>query len=362
MQRILVIDDEAVFREATTFALQRKGFSTLEAADGVEGADIARKSLPDLILCDVNMDRMDGYALLEQLRQEPSTAAIPFILMTGMGDSGGMRKGMNLGADDYLAKPFTAPQLFSTVEARLKKSQAVREHAEKRLADLRVNLSLALPHEMITPLNGIFGLAQVLAHDAESLSTEEVAEFGTNILHSAERLHRTVQNFLLYGQLEMQSGDPEYLSALRQKSTTDLPSIVESRVRHFAGLAGREADLELQLGPGVVAMGQDMLTKLVDELIDNALKFSAVGGAVRVEGHQGKGEYLLSVTDHGVGMSPDQLADIGAYSQFDRKTREQQGSGLGLAIVRRIAENHAGQFEIKSELKQGTTVLLRLPS
>ena len=362
MQRILVIDDEAVFREATTFALQRKGFETLEAADGVEGAEIALRALPDLIICDVNMERMDGYTLLEQLRQQPSTAAIPFILMTGMSDASSMRKGMNLGADDYLSKPFTAPQLFSTVEARLKKNQVLRDNAEKKLADLRSNLSLALPHEMITPLNGIFGLAQLLAQDAESLSPAEVAEFGTNILQSAERLHRTVQNFLLYGQLEMQAGDPEYLASLREKSTSQLQAIIEARARHCAEAAARPADLQMQLGDGTVAMAQDLFTKLVDELMDNALKFSAPGSAVRVEGTQGKGEYLLSISDHGHGMTPDQIADMGAYSQFNRQTREQQGSGLGLAIVRRIAENHAGQFDIKSKVGEGTTVSLRLPS
>ena len=362
MQRILVIDDEALFREATTFALQRKGFETLEAADGVEGAEIARRSLPDLILCDVHMERMDGYTLLEQLRQQPATAAIPFILMTGMSDAVSMRKGMNLGADDYLAKPFTAPQLFSTVEARLKKNQVLRDNAEKKLAELRSNLSLALPHEMITPLNGIFGLAQVLAQDAESLSPEEVADFGNNILQSAERLHRTVQNFLLFGQLEMQAGDPQYLASLREKSTSQLQPIIESRAHHFADKAARGADLQLQVGDGTVAMGQDLFTKLVDELIDNALKFSVAGSVVRVEASQGKGEYLLSIEDHGHGMTPDQLADIGAYSQFNRKTREQQGSGLGLAIVRRIAENHGGQFDIKSNVGAGTTVSLRLPS
>src|SRR5688572_20654271 len=130
MQKILVIDDEAMFREATACALKRKGFEILEAADGLEGADAARRLLPDLIICDVNMDRMDGYGLLETLRQEPATAAIPFILMTGMSDSESMRRGMNLGADDYLAKPFTAPQLFSAVEARLKKHQLLRQNAE----------------------------------------------------------------------------------------------------------------------------------------------------------------------------------------------------------------------------------------
>jgi len=362
MQRILVIDDEALFREATTFALQRKGFETLEAADGVEGAEIARRTLPDLIICDVNMERMDGYTLLEQLRQQPSTAAIPFILMTGMSDAGSMRKGMNLGADDYLAKPFTAPQLFSTVEARLKKNQVLRDNAEKKLAELRCNLSLALPHEMITPLNGIFGLAQLLVQDAESLSPAEVEDFGKSILQSAERLHRTVQNFLLYGQLEMQSGDPQYLASLRAKSTTDLRHTVESRAGQLAAAAGRASDLQLQVGEGTVAMAQDLFMKLADELIDNALKFSVAGSAVRVEGSQGQGEYLLSVSDQGHGMTPEQVADIGAYSQFNRQTREQQGSGLGLAIVRRIAENHAGQFDIRSKVGEGTTVSLRLPS
>lgn len=362
MQRILVIDDEPVLREATTLTLQRKGFDTIEAKDGVEGAEIAMRSLPDLILCDVNMDQMDGYALLEELRKQPATATIPFIFMTGMGDAESMRKGMNLGADDFLSKPFTAPQLYSTVDARLKKTKVIRENAEKKLAELRANLSLSLPHEMITPLNGIFGLAQVLAECADTLSTAEVAEFGTNILQSAERLHRTVQNFLLFGQLEMQGGDPEYLAAIRQTGTTNLNAIAEARARQIAEKASRLADLTCQTADGTVAMSQDFFTKLVDELTENAFKFSNAGTPVLVEGVPGRGEYLLSVTDRGHGMTAEQIAGIGAYSQFNRKTREQQGSGLGLAIVRRITELHGGQFEIKSEPGAGTTIILRLPS
>lgn len=362
MQRILVIDDEPLFREATSASLQRKGFQTLEAADGLEGEEVASRALPDLIICDVNMERMDGYTLLEHLRKQPATSAIPFIFMTGMGDAESMRKGMNLGADDFLAKPFTAQQLFSTVDARLKKTKVLRENAEKKLADLRANLSMALPHEMITPLNGIFGLAQVLAECSDTLSSSEVAEFGTNILQSAERLHRTVQNFILYGQLEMQSSDPDFLADARQRTTTNLNAIAESRARHIAEKANRMSDLQCLTSDGTVAMSQDYFTKLVDELTDNAFKFSKPGTPVRIEGIPGRGEYLLSVSDSGSGMTPEQLADIGAYSQFDRKSREQQGSGLGLAIVRRITELHAGQFEIKSEPTIGTTVILRLPA
>jgi len=360
MQKILVIDDEAMFREATACALQRKGFETVEAADGIEGAETARRLLPDLIICDVNMDRMDGYTLLEALRQEPATAAIPFILMTGMGDVDSMRRGMNLGADDYLAKPFTAPQLFSAVEARLKKNQFLRQNAEKKLSDLRANLSLALPHEMITPLNGIFGLAQILSSEAESLTPAEVADFGSNILSSAERLHRTVQNFLLYGQLEMQASDPQTVAVLREKLTAMIHQLVETRARHFAETSTRAGDLQMELADGSVRVAQDLFTKLVDELIDNAFKFSTAGTTVRVKSWLSKDEYTLSITDCGQGMDAAQIAGIGAYSQFNRKSNEQQGAGLGLVIARRIVELHGGQFGIQSEPGAGTTVTVKL--
>jgi signal transduction histidine kinase len=361
MQKILVIDDEEIFRQATTCALQRKGFEIHEAGDGAEGAEKARQILPDLIICDVNMEKMDGYTLLETLRQEPSTATIPFILMTGLSDSASMRRGMNLGADDYLAKPFTAPQLYSAVEARLKKSLVLRQNAEKKLTDLRANLSLALPHEMFTPLNGIFGLAQILSSESESLTPTEVAEFGGSILQSAERLHRTVQNFLLYGQLEMHASDPSAVAAMREKETGQLQRLVETRARHLAEKATRIADLELDLADGTVRVGQDLMTKLVDEVIDNAFKFSVAGTTVRVESSLHDNVYTLSVTDRGTGMGQVQIRDIGAYSQFNRKMQEQQGSGLGLAIVRRIAELHGGEFKVESQIGLGTRVAFKLP-
>src|SRR6478736_10040097 len=155
MKRILVIDDETWLREMVHMALEQKGFEVLEAENGAKGIEIARKELPDLILCDVNMEKVDGYHTLSSLRSEPATASIPFILMTGLADHAGMRHGMELGADDYLPKPFTIDALYGAVEARLKKAQAVKEQAEGALEDLRANISMMLPHELRTPLNGI---------------------------------------------------------------------------------------------------------------------------------------------------------------------------------------------------------------
>lgn len=361
MSKILVIDDEELFRQSTAFALQRKGYSTLEAGNGTGGLELARRLLPDLIVCDINMKGMDGYAVLEALRQEPATTGIPFIFMTGMGDSETMRRGMNLGADDYLAKPFTSNQLYSAVDARLKKNRLLRENAERKLADLRANLSLAMPHEMITPLNGIFGLAQILRSEAGSLTADEVAEYGSAILQSAERLHRTVQNFLLYGQLEMQASDPAAPAAMQRQQTSQLRLLLENRARHHAARAKRQQDLQIDVADATVAMGQDLLTKLADELLENAFKFSAAGKPVRVSGALQPDGYLLKVTDEGIGMEAAQIAQIGAYAQFNRRQQEQQGSGLGLAIARRISDLHGAGFQIHSDKNQGTTVSVTLP-
>ncbi len=106
MKKILVIDDEEWLREMILLALSQKGYEVIEAESGAVGVEKARQILPDLVLCDVNMRQMDGYRTLSSLRGEPTTAAIPFILMTGAADTAGMRHGMELGADDYLPKPF----------------------------------------------------------------------------------------------------------------------------------------------------------------------------------------------------------------------------------------------------------------
>ena len=361
MCRILVIDDEDVFRESTASALRRRGFDTLEAANGRVGAELARHHHPDLVLCDVNMEQMNGYQALESLRLEPGTAAIPFILMTGMGDTAAMRKGMNLGADDYLPKPFTATQLFNAIDARLRQRDVLRQNAEKKLEDLRASLTLSLPHEMVTPLNGIFGLAQLLATEAPTLTPAEVAEFGQNILSSAERLQHTVQKFLLYAQLEILASDPAKLAELRGKRTDQTRNVIETLARRHAAEALRPADLRLELADSSAAMAPDLFTNLIEELAGNAFKFSQPGQPVRIASSRNDGRFQITVEDSGIGMTPQQIANVSAYRQFNRGIREQQGSGLGLAIVKRLAELHGGELRIRSEPGNRTTVTVALP-
>ncbi|MGO8679121.1 MAG: response regulator [Limisphaerales bacterium] len=361
MKKILVIDDEEWLRDMVQLALRQKGFEVIQAENGALGIEAARKELPDLVLCDVNMERVDGYLTLSALRSEPATASIPFILMTGLADHAGMRHGMELGADDYLPKPFTLDALYAAVEARLKKVQALRQAAEKNLADLRANISLMLPHEMRTPLNGILAYGEILAAEAGTLPSGEVAEMGQAIYDSGKRLERMIENFLIYAQIEILTADSQKLNALRAEATNFPAELVAEHAQAQARLAGRTPDLLLDLADMPMGISAGYLARIVDELAQNAFKFSISGTVVSIRLSSGPQGPSLAITDHGRGFSPDQISRIGAYVQFDRKLQEQQGLGLGLIIAKRLAELHGGALTIQSDPGSATTVTVTLP-
>lgn len=113
-------------------SLQPHGFETIEAENGRAGVQLAQVYMPDLILSDIKMEGFDGYAALAAVRYQPLTSAIPVVLMTGHPDEQGRRFAMELGADDYLAKPFTIPALLATIHVQLKKQEAIKERALKQ--------------------------------------------------------------------------------------------------------------------------------------------------------------------------------------------------------------------------------------
>lgn len=178
MKKILVIEDEAETRENLVLMLEMEGFKALSAANGKLGVAVAKRELPDVILCDVSMPEMDGYRVLESLRAENATVSIPFIFLTAKGDKKDLRTGMNLGADDYLTKPASAEEVLSAINARLDR------HIEKELAaiakvELKPNFESAKPLEALglTPRE-----AEVLLWIAQGKSN---ADIGT-ILGCAE--------------------------------------------------------------------------------------------------------------------------------------------------------------------------------
>lgn len=127
MKKILVIEDEFSVRSNIVDLLEAEDFNAIGAENGFVGALWAQQHLPDLIICDVMMPEVDGYEVLNVLRQEATTATIPFIFLTAMADKANIRHGMELGADDYLTKPFTKNELLSAIATRFAKKEAVMQ-------------------------------------------------------------------------------------------------------------------------------------------------------------------------------------------------------------------------------------------
>src|SRR5450432_895433 len=118
---ILVIDDNKDIRENTAEILDLAGYTTLTAENGKTGVEIAVREKPSIIVCDIMMPELDGYGVLHLLRKNPSTEHVPFIFLTAKTERGDFRKGMEMGADDYITKPFDDIELLNAIEIRLKK-------------------------------------------------------------------------------------------------------------------------------------------------------------------------------------------------------------------------------------------------
>lgn len=358
MRKILIVEDDATLREVILEMLSDEAdYELLEADNGQSGLEAARQHLPHLVLCDVMMPKMDGHQMLAALRQDPRLTHVPFIFLTALADWENMRQGMNLGADDYLTKPFKQAELLRAVRARLEKQVANDLRAQARLDELRRNVAYLLPHELRTPLSGILGYANILAMGADSLPPTEVREYAEHIQTAAERLQHLVENYLLYAELETLVLEEERMTAMRKLITEFAQYIIIESARHIARKFRRETDLHLNATDARLAIPDFYLKKIIEELTDNAFKFSKAGTPVNITGQvTGTGDYVLTITNSGPGMRPDQIAQIGAFVQFERKLREQQGSGMGLSLSKRLVELNDGQFAILSQLG-GTTTL-----
>jgi two-component system sensor histidine kinase/response regulator len=363
MTTILVIEDTRGVREEIAKLLKFEGYDTLVAANGIEGIEMARTHLPDLILCDVMMPDLDGYGAIEAIRREKALATTPFIFLTARADRSDMRHGMNLGADDYITKPFSADELLRAIATRLDRYAAATRQSEQRMADLRKSIAHSLPHELRTPLTQMMGYSELLMTSVEDVDVSNFVESLRNINLSAIRMHRLVENFLFYSQLEVIRADPKLQKALlRDSYTDDARAIITGAATRVAGDAHRTADLILHAEEAALNISPENLDRLIAELVDNAFKFSPADTPVTVTARAGRSTYAVTVVDHGRGMTPDQIAGVGAYMQFDREHYEQQGCGLGLVIAQRLVELHGGRLSITSDPERETTVRLMLPT
>lgn len=362
MTKILVIEDDNELRNIISEVLCAENFSVIEAEDGAIGLQLAQEELPDLIICDIMLPSLDGYGVLYEIRSIPSLQMVPFIFLTAKSTKTDLRLGMELGADDYLTKPFTRDELLGAIATRLAKQVAIERESQKKLDDLRDRITYALPHEFRTPLNSILNNSKLLLENYRDTEPEEALAMLKDIHHSGQLLYRLVQKFLLYGQLIQLGKDPERVRKLSNANEKSFSKkIIEQIALQKAIEFNREEDLQLDLQEAVILISERKLGKIVEEIIDNAFKFSSAGTPVQIRSFSQDNNFQLFIIDSGRGMTTEQIANLGAYMQFERKIYAQQGSGLGLTIAKLMIELYGGELRIESIPDKQTIVHVICP-
>ena len=365
MKKILIIEDEVAVRENLVELLTAEGYQAIEAKDGEEGVSLAWEKLPDLILCDISMPRMDGFGVLSRISRDPATATIPFIFLTARVEREDRRRGMSLGADDFITKPFSIDEILTAVETRLDKHAQISDNVEKKIAELGKTVQASLPGDMLSPLSVIISSSEMLSNQQEiaNLNAADISALGAEIHRAAGTLLRSIQNYMLYTELETIQNDPQRLQALRESRVFSAQMAIEEVASFKSRQEKREADLRLNVEDAALSISEMYLQRIVEELLESAFLNSPAGTEVEVmgEARPGRQHYLLRVADRGRGILPEHAAVLAGRVPPGQDSAGTVGQNIGLVIVKRLVELHQGTFDLQSQPNHSTVIEVRLP-
>lgn len=368
MTKILVIEDETVLRGEMMRWLTFEGYEVTGAEDGIAGVERAIRELPDLIISDITMPRLDGYGVLLEMRANPASAHIPFIFVTARASREDLRQGMALGADDYITKPFSNPELLQAVQARLKKKNAQQSHYELQLEQfqkallqenekrlLKAKLIAMFSHDLDNQISVVLSSITLLRTYADRLDEKRRLEKLIAIEAAAYRLQQMREDMLLIA--EMETG---HLAV--EMSPLDVGHYLQGIIEEFQIIAGGRHHFHFDSRFNTTVMTDArLLRQIAANLISNAIKYSPQGGEVRVLLDHRNGQYSVSVQDYGIGISQSDQGRI--FNAFQRGTNVKSisGTGLGLAIVKQAVDLQGGTIQLESQVGSGTLVVVTIP-
>ena len=363
--RILLVDDDDTMRETLREILELAGFIVLTASDGADALTALEASVPDLVISDVNMPRMDGYRLYEAVRAREQWAHLPFIFVSGLGERDDVRHGKLLGVDDYLVKPVDEEDLLVAVRGTLERQARVKRGSQHEVSELKKNLLAVLNHEILTPLTSIVGSADMLRESGPGLAPKTLRGFLDGILTGSDRLRRLAEDFMFL--VDIESGVLQESFERTRGPIANLAIVLRALVETEAtSAAGRGVRLvsEVPASLPMVVGRAEMLRAAVGHVLANAIKFSRKDDGEVVLGARAEAEQVtIRVRDRGIGIPPEELERVTQmFYQWDRPRREQQGTGSGLFIAQSIVALHGGRLTLTSEVGEGTTVAIELPA
>lgn len=356
MPKILVVEDAIDVRENIEDILSLNDYEVYSANDGCEALAMLEKLQPDVIISDVMMPKMDGIELRKVIQKDKYYSTIPFVFLTAKASYHSIREGMELGADDYIVKPFTAVQLLKSVDVRLNK----RKENLEPISELVQNISKFIPHELRNPLMPIKGYLNLLIDNFKEISDEEILEYIHVVRDSTNRLHNKIERFIFASTLETLIMQNKVGSDICKGELLSTGKTIQRVCANVSAKYNRHNDVQQVLSDLSLSINEKCFNIILEEVIDNAFKFSKKGTVVSVYSVKLKKYLKIQIEDNGIGMKKEEISKVGMFMRFNYEG-EYPGSGLGLYFVKKILSILGGSIKITSNELNATRVIIKLP-
>ncbi|GAA3913067.1 hybrid sensor histidine kinase/response regulator [Luteimonas lutimaris] len=354
---ILVVDDQAANLRVVSTLLSRHGYEVITADSGEEALAIAFEQAPDLMLLDMIMPGMDGFALLERIKQRPELLRLPVVFLTAAHDRELLLRAFDAGAVDYVTKPFMPEELLARVNAHVGLKQT-RDRLE-RVAHERQELVNLVAHDLKNPLTSVLFASDILIHNGTR--PERIPRY-------LEMIHDSANDALGYIRryLEAQADSVHSRQHAKSDSTAALPEVLDWLARRY-GLQLESRGLRLHVRAPArcapVAIDDLVLRQVAENLVSNAMKYAPDSDIeISVRG-SAPGYWQLLVEDHGPGIPAARQREL--FKPFSRLSEEDPAnglsSGLGLSLARQIVTNLGGQLWYEDRDGGGARFVIELP-
>ncbi len=343
--RVLVVDDDEKNVVLLTVKMEREGYEVDSVSNGVEALERVRTFNPDLILMDVMMPRMNGYEVLKILKEDEKLRYIPVIMLTGLGEVEHKVQGFDVGAEDYITKPFSLREVSARVRALLRVRALQKRIRETEKMAALGGMVDGIAHEIRNPLMVIGGMARRLH---ERTTDEKCRDYAGAIIKCVERLEKMIERVDDYKRILVSRPKPGELNRVVEDALRDAGFLLEDREI--------EIRTDYATPSPVVKMDYINLKTALFNIIQNSVEAMGSEGLIEARTRLEDGKAFVEIRDNGPGIDAAELKKI--FHPF--QTSRLEGAGLGLTMAHRIVSDHGGEINVESEPGKGTLVTIAL--